>query len=153
MSANSPYLSSSFESRQAPPRRRSSWRLFITLIFGIAVFACALIVFIFSMLRNAEAAKLALAQAESSPAVTQRIGSPLKEGWIVSGNVQVVNSGGHAELSIPVTGPRGSGTLYVEAKKQAGLWKLTLLEFAPKDSTERTRLVSSEASDEHSGAE
>lgn len=87
---------------------------------------------------------MAVAQAESNAAVTQSIGSPLKVGWIVSGNVQVVNSDGHAELSVPVSGPKGSGTLYVEAKKRSGIWRLTFLEFAPKDGGERVKLIKPE---------
>jgi len=41
---------------------------------------------------------------------------------IVSGNSNVNGPTGEANLSIPLSGPKGKATLYVEAKKSADLW-------------------------------
>ena len=40
-----------------------------------------------------------------------------------------VNPGsGYADLVIPISGPKGEGTLYVEAEKARGQWYFTTLE-------------------------
>jgi hypothetical protein len=59
----------------------------------------------------------------------------------VLGNIETTPTSGRAELAIPVSGPKGSGTLYVEAHKQAGLWKVDSLQLGIKDSEERTDLL------------
>jgi hypothetical protein len=40
----------------------------------------------------------------------------------------------------PVSGPKGKRTLYVAALKEAGIWKLTFLQFGADDSAARMQL-------------
>ncbi len=80
--------------------------------------------------------------AQRNTTLQKTLGSPLHRGRFVSGSIETTPASGHAELAIPVSGPNGGGTLYVEAHKQAGLWKLDLLQFGSKDSDERTDLLS-----------
>jgi Cytochrome oxidase complex assembly protein 1 len=40
------------------------------------------------------------------PAVIEALGSPIKEGFFVSGNTNVNGASGEANLSIPISGPR-----------------------------------------------
>jgi hypothetical protein len=48
---------------------------------------------------------------------------------------------GSAELSIPISGPRGKGTVSVEAKKFAGRWEIRRLEVQIDGRAEPIRLV------------
>jgi len=93
------------------------------------------------MLRGSDAAQLAIATAVKSPALTQRLGEPLKAGWLVTGNIQVSPGSGHAELAFPISGPKGAGTVYVEARKQSGIWHLRLLQFGNDSSNDRLNLL------------
>ena len=95
----------------------------------------------FFVMSNSEVTSKAFETAERNPVVADRLGSPLRKGWFVSGSVETTPASGHAELAIPISGPKGSGKLYVEAHKRAGLWKIDLLQFGSKDSDERTDLL------------
>ncbi|MGE3805848.1 MAG: cytochrome c oxidase assembly factor Coa1 family protein [Gemmataceae bacterium] len=64
-----------------------------------------------SSLRGSDAASVALGKARKDPAVIAALGSPIKEGYLVSGS----DSSIHSDLQIPISGPKGSGTLYVVA--------------------------------------
>lgn len=69
----------------------------------------------------------ALARAKASPGVVRSLGEPLREGLFVSGSIQVTGPSGNAELAIPLSGPRGKGTIYLEARKSAGRWNYSRL--------------------------
>ena len=84
---------------------------------------CALAIFFFAMavLKQTDAYKMALARAQENPAVIEAIGSPISQTGIVSGKSNVRTTG-EAKLSIPLKGPKGKATLYVEATKSADVW-------------------------------
>jgi hypothetical protein len=63
-----------------------------------------------------------LARAQTNSAVIEASGSPISQIGIVSGNSKVNGPTGEANLSIPLSGPKEKGTLYVEANKSADLW-------------------------------
>src|SRR5438874_2133677 len=85
---------------------------------------CALMVFFFAtgIMKQSDAYKVALARAQTNRVVIEAIGSPISQTGIVSGNSNVNGPTGEANLSIPLSGPKGKATLYVEAKKSADLW-------------------------------
>jgi hypothetical protein len=81
-------------------------------------------------LRNSEVVRSALAQAQLNPAVTARLGKPVKPGWKISGSmVDLLDHAGRAQLSIPVSGPKGEGSLSLLASRVADVWKLDTLRF------------------------
>jgi len=100
--------------------------------------------FVFGMLRNSDPAKMAIQRAEANPVVASRLGTPLKMGLLVSGNVNVNGASGHADMSIPVTGPRGRGTIYLIADKTLGRWEFSALEIALNDEAQRVNLLQPE---------
>jgi hypothetical protein len=71
---------------------------------------------------------MAVAQAERNPEVQRTLGTPLKAGWFISGSFNTSGSSGNADASLPVHGPRGSGTIYLVARKSAGQWTFERLE-------------------------
>jgi Cytochrome oxidase complex assembly protein 1 len=72
--------------------------------------------------KSTDVYKDALARAQAHPSVIEALGSPIKEGFLVSGNSNVNGASGEANLSIPVSGPVGKGTIYVAANKSLGRW-------------------------------
>jgi len=74
------------------------------------------------IMKQSDAYKIALARAQTNSAVIEAIGSPISQIGIVSGNSNVNGPAGEVSLSIPLSGPKGKATLYVEAKKSADLW-------------------------------
>jgi hypothetical protein len=61
--------------------------------------------------------------ASHNPVVVKELGEPIKGGWLVTGSVHITGPTGSAELSIPLTGPKKSGTLNVTAQRRDGEWK------------------------------
>jgi len=83
----------------------------------------------------------ALARARANPQVAEKIGQPLQAGWLASGKLNTSGSSGDADISIPVSGPKGKGTLYVVAKKSAGVWTLVTLQVEVAGEAERINLL------------
>lgn len=83
----------------------------------------------------------ALARARTNPDVIEKIGEPLKAGWLASGSVNQSGSSGDAKLSIPISGPKGKGTLYLVAKKNAGQWSFDVLQVAVVGEAQRIDLL------------
>ncbi|HET7228317.1 MAG TPA: cytochrome c oxidase assembly factor Coa1 family protein [Chthoniobacterales bacterium] len=85
---------------------------------------CALAIFFFAMgvLKQTDGYDTALARAQENRAVIEAIGSPISQTGIVSGNSNVNGATGELNLSLPLRGPEGRATLYVEAKKSADIW-------------------------------
>ena len=103
----------------------------LTLLGMIALF----IVVVFSLLANSEAAKLALATAEANPVVLEKIGPPFATSRWVSGSINLNGSNGTAELSIPISGPKGHGSIETAARKTAGLWQISSLHLQMSDNS------------------
>ena len=80
-------------------------------------------------------------QAQSNPVVEQRLGQPIKRGWLVQGNIQVSNASGTADIAIPLSRSKSKGTLYAVAEKKSGVWNFETLEFAEENTTDRINLL------------
>ena len=104
-----------------------NWKWVVPLGCLLPVFfvvGCGLLAFLFAtgIMKQSDAYKIALARAQANPAVIEAIGSPISQTGIVSGNSNVSGAVGEANLSIPLSGPKGKATLYVEAKESADTW-------------------------------
>ena len=98
------------------------------LLFGGLITLVVLLVFGF--IQSTWAYQEALAAARSDVEVTAALGTPIEAGRFVTGNVEVNPGSGYADLVIPISGPKGEGTIYVEAEKARGQWYFTTLEVA-----------------------
>jgi len=104
-----------------------NWKWVVPLGCLLPVFfvvGCGLLAFLFAtgIMKQSDAYKIALARARANPVLIEAIGSPISQTGIVSGNSNVSGAVGEANLSIPLSGPKGKATLYVEAKKSADTW-------------------------------
>jgi hypothetical protein len=128
---------SPFSSPLAPPRPKNwferHWLLaivgsLIALTLLIVAFVGALLLIVEGSIKKSDAYTQAMVRAQNDPKVTEKLGEPLQPGWFISGNIQVTNDTGQANLSIPVSGPKSKGTIRVVAKKIAGSWQFDTLE-------------------------
>ena len=104
-----------------------NWKWFIpTLILGLALLLTlvvgGLLTFVFGLLKSSEPYQHAVAVASNNPEVVRELGAPIEPAWYVSGNINVSNSSGDANLAIPLNGKLHRGTVYVVAKKTDGVW-------------------------------
>lgn len=117
----------------APPSRDSGcWKgvaigcgaLFLAGVIGIA----GLVYFVFDVIKSNYVYIEAMRRAQANPQITARLGTPIEAGWLISGNVSIKNENGEAHLSIPIHGPRGGATLYLDAFQKNNNWSYTRLE-------------------------
>ena len=104
-----------------------NWKWFVptgclTIVVLFVAFVGSIVVIVFSAIKSTDPYKDAFAKARIHPAVIEALGSPIKKGFFVSGNTNVNGAAGEANLSIPISGPKGKGTIYVKAEKSLGRW-------------------------------
>ena len=114
----------------------------IILIIGSCVATGGLgIVGLFTGMKSSQPYVDALEAAQSHPAVIEALGEPIEAGWMLSGNISLNGSSGEADLSFPISGPLGDGTVYVIGDKQAGEWSYSLMEVEIGATGERIDLL------------
>jgi hypothetical protein len=107
----------------------------------VAAFVGSIVVIVFSAMKSSDVYREALARAKAAPAVVEALGSPIKDGMFVSGSTNVNGASGEANLAIPISGPKGEGTLYVAATKSVGVWNFSSLVLEVKQTKRRIDLL------------
>ncbi len=123
-----------------------NWKWFVPVaclsaLILLAGFVALLMTFVSGVMKSSDAYKQALVRAKANPAVVEALGSPIQDGFFSSGNIHITGPSGNAELAIPISGPKGSGTIYLEAHKSAGEWSFSKLVVEIKASGERIDLL------------
>ena len=147
MATNNPILQGSAVG-QIPVQRKSwlgrnwKWLLLVGFLvmvcFGLGIFAL-----IMSWMRSSDVALEAVARAQANPAVVQRLGGRIEEGWLTSGSINVGTGGsGDANLAVPISGPKGNGTVYVTARRIAGVWNYSQMIAGIESTGEKIDLLS-----------
>jgi hypothetical protein len=102
-------------------------------LFGVGVgmvFILLLLTFIEQGLKSSTVYELSVEKADASPGVIGALGQPIHAGWFVFGQItESSNGSGQATLAIPLHGPKGKGKLDVEAIRQTGSWRFSVLRF------------------------
>jgi hypothetical protein len=114
-----------------------NWKWFMPLAATVAVVAIGgFVATIMGFIKSSDAYTGALARARSAPAVVDAIGTPIKDAYFVSGNISVNGTTGAADLAIPVTGPKGGASVFVQASKRLGVWHFDHM-FVQVDATQQ----------------
>ena len=113
----------------------------LLLVLLVGAFISAIFFFVFSMMKSNDAYQHSLETARANPAVVAALGQPIEDGWLVTGNFEESGGAGQAQFSIPLSGPKGSGTLYVEARKSAGQWDYSTMALEMDTSKQRVDLL------------
>lgn len=119
----------------APPRRgwwSRNWKWFVpagclTLIAVFVAFILCIVFFVFSVIKSSDAYKTALERAKNDQRVIAALGTPIKDGLVPSGKTNVNGSAGEADIAIPISGPKGKGTIYAVGTKSGGQWEFSKL--------------------------
>jgi hypothetical protein len=112
-------------------RRNWPWVLGLGCLLVILVSAAAIFGIFYltvNLMRSSDAYQLAWQKVRTDPQVVAVLGAPVKEGWFVTGNVSVRNSGGSANLEFAVSGPNGKAAVTTSATRQNGVWKTDTLQ-------------------------
>jgi len=100
----------------------------LTLFVLLAAFVIGLMTVVTSSFRHSDVYQQAIAQATANLQVRERIGEPIKPGWLISGEMNMSSGSGKANLIIPISGPRGRGRIHAVAQKSGGVWRFTCLQ-------------------------
>jgi hypothetical protein len=110
------------------------------LAIGVGV-VLLIVSLVFGAIKSSDAYKEAVAKASASSAVIRELGQPIETGWLVGGTINVSGSSGDADLTIPISGPKGSGTIFAVATKSGGQWTFTKLQVETEGSSTRIDLL------------
>ena len=125
-----------------------NWKWFVptgclTMLLACAGFVTLIFSIVLGSLKSSDVYNESLAKARTNAQVTAALGTPVEPGFWVSGNISVENSSGQSDLSIPVSGPNGTGTIYVTATKSAGRWNYSTMICEISSSGNRINLLTS----------
>src|SRR4051812_40859658 len=113
----------------------------LTIIVAGVAFVCAIVFIVFGAMKSTDVYKTALARAQSDPAVVEALGTPIKDGWFMTGKTNVEGTSGEADIGFPISGPKGKATVYAVATKSAGRWRYQTLEVEVNGRSERINLL------------
>lgn len=119
-----------------------NWKKLLVLGFlALIAFAVVIVTLLTGIIKSTDVYSEALASARSEPEVINAIGEPIKAGLFVSGRIAVSGASGNADLTIPISGPKGKARVHVVASKSAGKWEYSILEVAVDQTDQRINLM------------
>lgn len=110
----------------------------IAWVGWIAVVA-AIFISVMQGLKHTEAYEMALARLRANGEAMQALGAPISAGY-PWGTIQMSGPNGKADFSVSVTGQKTSGTLYLDATKDFGKWRINRIELEIDGRAERINL-------------
>lgn len=153
MNQNPAQFGGSFQQPQSPQQQKGclgrNWKWMLPvgclglILVGVGVIAGIFLVAM-SAMKSSDVYKGALERARSNPEAVAALGEPIKDGWLVQGNVNFSGGSGTANLQIPVSGPKNSGTVRARAVYEGGAWMYEQLDLLVK-SGERISLLEQDA--------
>jgi hypothetical protein len=117
----------------------SKWKIPL-IILGIVLFGAGIFATVGAAAKYSGAYSGAMDRARDSAMVRDALGSPITDGLLFNGKIEVSGTSGRANLAIPIKGPKGRGTLYVEASKDLGEWHFDRLIVVIESNGERIDL-------------
>ena len=97
------------------------------MLAALALFALSILFLVTASFKSSEPYATALQAASENPSVQEQVGIPLEGKFFPSGSIELKNANGKANLEIPVSGPKGTATIYVVGTKAAGKWSYSTL--------------------------
>jgi hypothetical protein len=110
----------------------------VLLLLG---FIAVILYLIVGFLRSSQVYREAIRRAKMNPVVMGTLGSPVREGFLVLGMIWASGSSGTADLSIPLSGPKGKAEIRAVAAKTDGKWTFSSIDIAFKPSGKRIDLL------------
>ena len=104
-------------------------------------FVALILAVVFGAIKSSAPYTESLAAVKQHPEAQQLLGDPIEPGFFVTGSINVSGSSGDADIAYSVSGPEGSGTVYVVAEKTAGEWDFKTLTLESAETGDRIDLL------------
>jgi hypothetical protein len=127
----------SVEEFKATQRKWALWGAAVLVL--LPTMFVALFFTVTTSMRHSDAYKLTVSELNASQSVAQMLGRPISTGNPM-GSISTQGSNGTAQLSFSAKGPHGSGTVYVEARKSMGQWRIEKAVFQAAGTQQRIDL-------------
>src|SRR5438477_12632361 len=93
---------------------KRNWTWFVpvrcfSMLVVLVAFVVSIALIVFSAMKSTDVYTGALTRAQAHPSVIEALGSPIKEGFLLSGSTNVNGASGEANLSIPISGQMEKG--------------------------------------------
>lgn len=128
----------SIEAFRATQRRWAQWGLAMLVLFAllfVGIFAA-----VFATLKHSEAYRITVQALNANEEAVQLLGQPIATG-VPMGNIRTSGPEGEASLSFDAEGPHGEGTVYVEATRRLGQWRIDQAVLEDDETGRRIELV------------
>ncbi len=125
-----------------PPAKSSGCLKFlgigcVVLIFAGIAFVVGIVYFVFHLIKNSDVYTESLHRAQQNAQVQSVLGTPIEDGWWVMGNVNLDNDRGRANITYPIEGSKGKGTVHVVASRSSSKWNYERMTVTPDDKSQR----------------
>ncbi len=78
---------------------------------------------VMSALKSSDPYRIGLERVKANEEVKEALGEPVNPSFVVQGNINLKNNDGEADISFPVSGPKGAGQVHVQGTKTNGVWR------------------------------
>ena len=131
-----------WESIQEFRRVQKKW----TMAGLVVIVAAFVLIFVFlaaimTFFKQNDAYQMSLERAMQHQTVIEQLGTPLEDGFFVSGNIDTEGSAGEAHLTFSLSGPKAGGTVYSHVEKHMGEWEIVEMLIHIEETDERIQLV------------
>ena len=115
-----------------PKSRKKMWVIIIlSVLLGLFLLiagCCTLLyVGVKKAMKSSDVYLMSIQRAQASPCAISKLGQPIVSQGLPQGSVNEANGSGTADLTIPVNGPNGTGSLHAVAARENNVWTLTSL--------------------------
>lgn len=119
---------------------QSKWTKWALIIYALSIVLFVAIFFaVGNAMKDSEVYKIAVTKLEANEEAAELLGKPISTGT-PSGSFETSGPSGKVDISFSVEGKKAKGTVYLDAVKEMGEWKINRLEYEPQGSDRRIDL-------------
>ncbi|MGZ7032124.1 MAG: cytochrome c oxidase assembly factor Coa1 family protein [Thermoanaerobaculia bacterium] len=100
----------------------------LSIIVAFLAFAGVIVAVVFGAIKSSDAYRNVLHTAQQDPRVIAALGTPIEPGFFVTGNINVNNDRGTAQIDFPISGPKGKAKVHAEGEKSSGKWEYSVMQ-------------------------
>ena len=121
-------------------RVQRKWAIWSVVIYIVSIgLVVVLFISVMGAMKNTEPYKLGVEKLKSNPEAVNVLGEPITTGFPM-GNIEISGPSGKAVLSFSVEGSKSKGTVYLDAIKDFGKWKINRIELEVEGREDRINL-------------
>ncbi|MGA8277402.1 MAG: cytochrome c oxidase assembly factor Coa1 family protein [Rhodanobacteraceae bacterium] len=125
-------------------RAQRAWAKWGVIAYVVVIVVCVvpfliIVPALISAFRDSDAYRLGAAAVQHNAQAIEMLGTPMNTGF-PSGSINESGPSGTAKLSFAVDGAKGNGTVYLDAVKDLGRWRIERAELAVDGSGKRIEL-------------